>query len=132
MSPEIAFVIVVFVLILIVILIAATHSNSEYDKECAQRKANFEKKASLAKAAPPCRVYFIDKDGKQKKTELFEAYIHDGLYLKYVDFPKSIAEKYIKDSFKEGYLTDEKGKHYPSCNIKQVWVSEEIQDDNVE
>lgn len=131
MNPEIVFV-VVFVLILIVILIAVTHSNSEYDKEYAQRKANFEKKASLAKAAPPCRVYFIDMESRKRKTELFEAYVLTGLHINHVDFPKTVAEKYIKNSFKDGYLTDEKGKHYPSCNIKQVWVSEEIQDDNVE
>lgn len=120
------------VLFLTVLLIVVRHSYNKSEKEYNQRKADLEKKVSLAKAAPPCRVYFIDKDGKQKKTKLFKAYVFTGLYLEFVDFPKTVAKKYIKNSFEKGYFTDEKGKHYPSCNIKQVWVSEEVQGDNVE
>jgi len=122
----------VMVLVLTVLLIVVRYFFSKSEKEYEQRKADLEKKVSFAKAAPPCRVYFIDKDGKQKKTKLFKAYVFKDLYFEFVDFPKTVAEKYIKNSFKDGYLTDEKGKHYPSCNIKQVWVSEEIQDDSVE
>lgn len=95
----------------------------------AKEQADQELEIEMAKLK--CRIKFIDSGREEHVTSLFDPYITDNRFRlrskQYFRIVRSHerASDSLRAAYEKGYLTDDKGATFPTCNLHKAFVEME-------
>lgn len=102
------------------------------EAERAQDKLIAEEKLKEQMEKPKFVITFLDDERKTHRSKDFNPYITSNRFLRndneYYSVVSSerVAGFALKEAYSKGYIRDDKGASYPTCNLHKIFIEEKI------
>lgn len=114
------------------IAIYQCHKESKIeDAKMKEAKEQADRELEVEMASPKSRIRFIDSGREEHVTKTVDPYITDNrfrlrqkVYYRVVKSSER-AQDCLQAAYEKGYLTDDKGATFPTCNLHKAFVEAE-------